>query len=182
MSEGWGREPGRNWKITEWLMGEDTDLRVVEMRAKKFVRVDAETAFEEGVSTIRDGTECPVARELAKQDRAGKWDHNKRCVKTEDICAQHAFFARELDRAKAAAKALEGSDRQADRKMGKQASAILARMPTRDSKGKACWGAGGLGGDIAIALECDPDERLVTTDASFEIICPAIDIAWHRVQ
>ena len=181
MSEGWGREPGRNWKVTEWLMGGDADLRIVEMRAKRFVRVDAESAFEEGVSTVRDGTECPVAREPAKQDRAGKWDHNKRCLKTEDICAQHRFFGRELDRATAAAKALKGSERPPDRKMGEQASAILARMPTRDSKGKACWGAGGLGGDIAIALECGSDETLVTTDASFDLICPAIGITHKRI-
>jgi hypothetical protein len=182
MAKGFGRGPGRNWKVTEWLMGTDTDLRLVEMRAKRFVRVDADVAFEEGVSTIRDETECPVAREPAKQDLAGRWGHEKRCRKNEDICAQHTFFGRQLDRAKAAAKALEGSARDPDKKMGKQASALLARMPTKDSKGKACWGAGGLGGDIAIALECGADETLVTTDASFELICPAIGIACQRLQ
>jgi hypothetical protein len=64
--------------------------------------------------------------------------------------------------------------------MGKKATDILERMPTNDSKGKNCWGAGGLGGDISIALECAADETLVATDASFDLICPAIGIAHQR--
>ncbi len=66
--------------------------------------------------------------------------------------------------------------------MGTNASEILDRMPTADSKGKACWGAAGLGGDICIALECAPEETLLTTDASFDLICPAVGINHHRVM
>jgi hypothetical protein len=181
MNSGWGREPQRNWMVTEWLMGHDTDLRIVEMRARRFLRIDCEAAFEAGIATIRDGTQCPVARRTATQDpNSGEWAHDKMCKKTEDICSQHAFFAERIDKAKAAAQALEGSSRTQDKKMVKEASKILARMPTNDSKGKACWGAGGLGGDISIALECAPDETLVTTDASFDLICPAIGIDHRR--
>ena len=147
MNTGWGRDPQRNWMVTEWLMGRDTDLRIVEMRARRFLRVDAVAAFEEGITTVRDGTECPVAKRTAMQDAtSGEWSHDKMCKKTEDICSQHSFFATQLDRAKAAAQALEGSPRPHDKKMGKDASKILTRMPTDDSKGKACWGSGGLGG------------------------------------
>jgi hypothetical protein len=167
--------------VTEWLMGHDTDLRVVELRARRFLRVDADAAFEADIATVRDGTECPVAKRSATEDSTtGEWTHDKMCKKTEGICSQHAFFAEHLDRAKAAAQALEGSPRPPDRKMGKDASEILARMPTNDSKGKACWGSGGLGGDICIALECQSDETLVATDASFELICPAIGIDSRR--
>ena len=181
MNIGWGREPQRNWMITEWLMGEDSDLRIVEMRARRFLRVDAEVAFEEGIATIRDGMECPIARRAATQDtKSGAWAHDKRCRKTEDICSQHAFIEEQLDRAQAAAQALVGSPRTQDKKMGQQASKVLARMPTNDSKGKACWGPGGLGGDICIALERGPDETLVATDASFDLICPAIHIEHRR--
>ncbi len=175
-----GGDVKRNWMITEWLMGEDTDLRAVELRARRFLRVDADVAFHEGIDTVRDGTKCQVARRESTHDLVSdKWDHNKRCLKTENICAQHAFFDEQLDRAKAAAQALETSSRKADKEMGKSASGILKRMPTSDSKGKACWGARGLGGDILIALECAADETLVATDASFDLICPAIDIE-HR--
>jgi hypothetical protein len=168
--------------VTEWLMGHDTDLRIVEMRARRFLRVDADAAFEEGIATVRDGTECPVAKRAATQDAiSGEWSHDKMCKKTEDICSQHVFFDKHLDRAKAAAQALEGSSRPQDRKMGKDANKILTRMPTNDSKGKACWGSGGLGGDICIALECADDETLVATDASFDLICPAIGAAHHRL-
>ncbi|MHB1538695.1 MAG: hypothetical protein ACYCUM_13685 [Solirubrobacteraceae bacterium] len=78
----------------------------------------------------------------------------------------------------AAAQALENSPRAQDKRVGRQASAILTRMPTNDSKGKACWGAAGLGGDIFIALECDPDETLLATDASFRGECGTAK--WYR--
>jgi len=181
MAEGFGGEVRRNWMITEWLMGEDTDLRAVEMRARRFLRVDADVAFHEGIDTVRDGTKCQVARRESTHDMvSGEWAHDKRCLKTEDICSQHAFFDVQLARAKAAAHALETSSRKPDKEMGKRATGILERMPTNDSKGKACWGAGGLGGDISIALECADDETLVATDASFDLICPAIDVKHRR--
>ena len=181
MRAAYGGDVGRNWMITEWLMGDDNDLRAVEMRTRRFLRVDAHVAFHDGIDTVRDGTECQVARRGPTHDRiTGTWDHDKRCRKTEDICSQHAFFDEHLDRAKAAAQALETSTRKPDREMGKRATDILERMPTNDSKGKACWGAGGLGGDISIALECAVDETMVATDASFDLICPAIDVQHRR--
>jgi hypothetical protein len=181
MAKGYGGDVRRNWMITEWLMGEDTDLRAVEMRARRFLRVDADVAFHEGIDTVRDGTGCQVAQRGPTHNAVrDQWDHNKRCLKTQGICSQHAFFDAHLERAKAAAQALETSSRPHDKAMGKRATGILKRMPTNDSKGKACWGAGGLGGDISIALECAVDETLVTTDASFDLICPAIGVGHRR--
>jgi hypothetical protein len=181
MATGYGGDVRRNWMITEWLMGEDTDLRAVEMRARRFLRVDADVAFHEGIDTVRDGTRCQVAQRGPTHDVvSGQWDHDKRCLKTENICSQHAFFDEHIERAKAAAHALEMSSRTPDKAMGKRVADILERMPTNDSKGKACWGAGGLGGDISIALECAVDETLVTTDASFDLICPAIGVEHRR--
>lgn len=183
MNSGYGRTPSRHWMVTEWLLGADTDLRVVEMRARLFLRVHSKAWFRAGIATIRDGMDCPIARRPAVQDpRKRRWKHDMRCKKTEDICSQHAFLAgQQLVRAKAAAQALEGSPRAPDKRMSKQAGEILARMPTNDSKGKACWGAAGLGGDICIALECGLSETLLTTDASFDLICPAIGVAHLRV-
>lgn len=182
MNSGYGRTPSRHWTVTEWLLGIDTDLRVVEMRARLFLRVHSKAWFRANVETVRDGTSCPIVRRAAAQDpQTGRWSHNARCKKTEDICSQHAFLARELERANAAALALQSSSRTPDKRMGRNASGVLARMPTDDSKGKACYGAGGLGGDICIALECGPNETLLTTDASFDLICPAIGVAHLRI-
>jgi hypothetical protein len=182
MNDGYGREPQHNWMITRWLVARDPDLRRAEMRARQFLRFKSDGAFEEGITTIRDGTECQVARRIAVEDRTRhKWGHNNMCKKDDEICRQPAFFVEQLDRAKGAARALEASSRTADKRMGKHAAAILAKAPNRDSKGKACWGAGGLGGDICIALECRSDETLVTTDQSFDLICPAINVSCRRV-
>jgi hypothetical protein len=175
MNKGFQREPAHNWMITRLLVQRDPDLRAAEMRARQFLRTHSDAFFEEGVAVVRDGTECQVARRPATQNPiTEEWSHNKMCKKTEGICSQHAFLMNNLDRAKAAATALEGSSRQNDRKMGKDANKILAKMPTIDSKGRSCWGSGGLGGDISIALECGEDEVLLTTDQSFDSICPAI--------
>ena len=62
--------------------------------------------------------------------------------------------------------------------MGVNATNALADDADESAtKGKACHGANGIGGDICIALECGKDEVLLTTDRSFERICPAIDIS-----
>lgn len=181
MAKDFGRRVTHNWMITEWLMGGDPDLRLVEMRAQRFLRVDSEVAFEEGVDTVRDGTACGVARRGATRNpKSGDWEHSNTCRKSDDICSQPAFLEKERDRAKAAATALEASSRKADREMGERANALLTRTPTDASKGKACYGSGGLGGDISIALECGADETLVSTDASFDLICPAIGVEYRR--
>jgi hypothetical protein len=79
-----------------------------------------------------------------------------------------------LKRAIAAAIALESSDRDNDKKMGKKARLALANDHRDATKGAACHGLNGIGGDICIALECAEDETLITTDKSFDLICPAI--------
>ncbi len=184
MNHGFGREPAHNWMVTRLLLGRDTDLRAAEMRARRFVRFGADAAFEEGVTTIRNGTDCGVAKREATQDvKTGKWSHEMMCRKDQDICSQQAFLVERLKRAQAVAEALEASppDRSGDKKMGQKARKILAKTPTRDSKGKACWGGGGIGGDICIALECAPDETLVATDRSFDVICPALGVEHRRL-
>jgi len=65
--------------------------------------------------------------------------------------------------------------------MGKKAREALESSDPLATKGKACHAANGLGGDICIALECGADETLLTTDASFDVICPAIGISHKRL-
>jgi hypothetical protein len=175
LSKGFGRAASRHWVVAEWVMAAETDLRVIEMRARDFLRVRARAAFRAGVATVRDGTACGVAkRRAAENTRTREFKYDFRCKKTDEICHQPAFFQQDLERARAAARALAESKREQDAEMGKKAMAILDQPAGPDYKGKACWAAKGLGGDICIALECAADEMLVTTDSSFELICPAI--------
>jgi hypothetical protein len=74
-----------------------------------------------------------------------------------------------------------GSSRSDDAKMGKAALKALDDVNEGATKGKACHDYGGIGGDICIALECGADETLLTTDASFDLICPAIDVKHKRL-
>lgn len=181
MREGaFGRDGVRRWQVTEWVMGSDTDLKAVEMRAAHYQRIRARVQFRASISTVRDGTECSVAaREPYVQ--SGSWGYDEMCRKSEDICAQPSFLKGQRARALLAATALEGSDRPADRDMGARAKKNLEDSDVRATKGMACHGGGGLGGDICIALECGADEVLLTTDASFELLCPALDLGYERI-
>lgn len=181
MREGaFGRDGVRRWQVTEWVMGSDSDLKVVEMRAAHYQRIRARAQFKMGIATVRDGTECGVAvRKPYVQ--GGTWRYDEMCKKSEDICVQPSFLEEHRTRALDAAKALEGSDRPGDRDMGVKAKKNLEDLDVRATKGKACHGGGGLGGDICIALECGADEVLLTTDASFELLCPALGLKYERV-
>ena len=181
LNRGYGRTPSRHWTVCEWIAATDSDLRVIEMRARTFSRAGARAAFRAGVTTIRDGTECGVARRGVTRDSGSKLTYDFRCKKTDNICFQPSFFTAQRERAIAAAKALQKSSRSEDAKMGKDADRLLSRPPGADYKGKACWGARGLGGDICIALECAQTETLLTTDESFDLICPAIGINHKRL-
>lgn len=174
------RAVGRRWQVTEWIVSGEANLELVEMRVRHYQRVRARAEFIAGVETLRDGTDCQVARRKPYL-HMGKWRYDEQCRKTDDICVQPGLLAREHDRAMAAAVALENSDRPDDRKMGTRARKALEDPDARATKGKACHAANGIGGDICIALECAEDEVLLTTDASFELIGPALGRRYERL-
>ena len=136
--------------------------------------------FKAGIDEIRDGTDCDVARRRPRIHDGGA-QYRPTCEKTQNICNQPAFLHANMERAMKAATALEGSPRDNDAKMGRQARFALEKIDKNGTKGNACHAGNGLGGDICIALECAEDEVLLTTDASFDLICPAIDRKYGRV-
>jgi hypothetical protein len=181
MTKGWGREAARHWQVTHWITGSDmTDFAIVEKRLDDFQRVRQRAMFRASIDIVRDGTNCDVTRRLARE-RDGKWHYRPTCKKDDDICDQANFLKANMDGARKAAAALETSDRKPDAKMGKKATHALNAIDADGTKGEACHGAGGIGGDIAIALECAADEILITTDASFALICPALGLQHVRV-
>ncbi len=181
MSKGFGREAARNSKVMHWITGSDTtDFALVEKRLDDFQRIRARVMFNFFVDTIRDGTECGIV-ERRPYSKSARWRYDDTCKKTDAICIQPDFLSNNIDRARAAAAALEGSSRPDDADMGRKATSALAGNTANATKGKACHAARGLGGDICIALECASDEILLTTDASFDLICPAIGITHQRL-
>jgi hypothetical protein len=181
MAKGYGRTPSRNWQITNLISQPDTtDLEEIAMRAEDFRRLRARVLFNVGVDTVRDGTKCQVA-ERAPEFSNGAWNYRATCKKQEEICVQPAFLAENIDRALAAAVALESSDREENKSMGKRARLALEDRRDDSTKGATCHGSNGIGGDICIALECAEDETLITTDRSFDLICPAIGRKHERV-
>lgn len=176
-----GQSAAARWQVTEWIVGAETDFRVVEMRLKTYQRIRARLQFNADISTVRDGTECGVAQRVPSIKRNGSWHYADQCRKDEEICTQPDFFGKQRTRALAAAAALEASGRKKDRQMGKKAREALESSDPLATKGKACHAANGLGGDICIALECGTDETLLTTDASFDVICPAIGVQHKRL-
>jgi len=150
----------------------------LELRARAYLRYRARKLFHRGIDVVRNGSDCGLAKNVAYQDEKGHWSLVARCTKDEQICRQDDFLGGEQSRAEAAANGLIASaERDADKKMG---HTMLKMLPVpRDRKGRNCWG---YTGDISIALECDPEEVLLTTDRSFEAIVPALGLRVHRLK
>lgn len=183
MSTGYGRTGARQLQVLHWITGStETDFKVVEKRLDDYQRVRFRAMFKAGIETVRDGTNCDVARRRPHRLRS-QWKYLSECRKTDDICDQPSFLEKHRERAMLAAQALEKSGRKGDRIMGKRAVEALeaARSEPAATKGKQCHAANGLGGDITVALECAQGEILLTTDRSFDLICPAIGIDHQRI-
>ncbi|HET9198590.1 MAG TPA: hypothetical protein VFN92_10100 [Solirubrobacterales bacterium] len=181
LSKGFGRGPARAMQVTHWITGsQTTDFRIVSKRLEDYQRIRFRLLFKQGIDTVRDGSNCDVARRRPYFN-AGKWHYHPQCKKAQDLCDQPTFLAARRERAEAASKALLASKRKADSDMGKKALAALRSDQPGATKGKACHGANGIGGDIAIALECEQDEVLLTTDESFDLICPALGLKHQRI-
>jgi hypothetical protein len=178
LSAGFGRSAAQSLRVLNLVSaGQGLDA-TLEIRARAFLRYRSRNLFHHNIGTVRDGSECGLARNEVQQDSSGHWQLIDRCKKTDEICREDEFLGDEATRADAAARALvDKSEREPDRKMGR---AMLKMLPVpRDRKGKNCYWQTG---DIAIALECDADETLLTTDRSFEVICPAIHRRVHRLK
>ncbi len=176
LSKAYGRKASQRWQVLNVVTENKTaDLDEVAARLEDYRRIRARAMWRTGLREVRDGTKCEVARRRLEHD-GGRWAYRDTCRKIEEICEQPSFLEANRDRAEAAAEALLKSEREGDQKMGKKALNALADEDRRSTKGAACHGGGGIGGDICIALECDEQEVLVSTDASFDLICPALGL------
>jgi hypothetical protein len=183
LRNGFGRQPAHHWLALDMICGEPTGVHEIELRAERFLRSTADVLFELDVADVRNASNCMLARERVGRDvRTGEWKIRTKCSRTECDCDQIAFTDANAAQIDDAIAALAASGVSGHRKMARIAKDAMARPDKTYRKSKNCWGGSGLGGDISIALECGLDEVLLTTDRSFDAICPAIGRAHHRVD
>jgi hypothetical protein len=179
LSQGMYRDASKALRVLSMLSAGGVIDANIETRARYMIRTGARKLFERQINEIRDESECGLARNEATEDADGVWALVTRCKKGEKICRQDDFIEERVSRAEAAATALKTTspaDRLADRKMGENMLKGIKNPP--DRKGVNCYGGTG---DISIALECGKNETLLTTDQSYEIICPALDRKLKRI-
>jgi hypothetical protein len=147
------------------------------------LRFESAEMFNDKIDVVRDASGCALARRFAEDARSGLKPPNLRCKKSDDICDQDEHLTRRVGDVRSVATALVNrspSDRVEDIKRGKLALGIIDKGQPRDWKGRNCYGM--LGGDMSIALECEPDETILTTDKAFDVIAPAIGRKLRRIS
>jgi len=181
LRQGFGRVPVQRGIVYDMLVddGEDCTIGELDRRVRRHLRTGFEALFTDRIN-VRDGSRCGIVPRVADQDSAGKWTFHGSCKKTDDICEQLAFLERYESRVLAAASALvNNSPREADQELGRKTLQRMA-LAAAERKGQNCYGSKGIGGDISIAMECEAGETLLSTDQSFDFICPAIGVQHQR--
>lgn len=163
--------------VTGGETGIDVDL--MEIRALRLVRYQSDELFHHQIDQVTNGSECGLAENIARRDDKGHWEYvnpvtdSEWCKKTDHICRQDDDLGSKLPELHAVAAALDVSPPY--KRTAKAAK--LALVSEADRKGQACFRHLG---DVSIALECDKDETLLTTDASFDVMAPALGIVVER--
>jgi hypothetical protein len=178
MGIGFGREPSQRWLVLAVLCaGSDRlDASDIRLRALRMLRGDMERLYRRCVGDNRTPSRCGLARQIPQQDASGRWHMKTTCKRRAGICDHEARIGRDLPRWKAGADALASSTTPALQKMG-----ALAKKMADDPAIRTGVNTYGKTGDLAIALDCKIDEVLVTTDASFAFLAPAMGFRVERI-
>jgi hypothetical protein len=180
LSQGYGRAQGQRMRTLAMLSGQSLDVDSLAIRAEMFLRSGADVLFRNSVGVLRDGSQCGLAREPVTVEPSGRRKLKTTCKRGECVCDQPNFLAGEEARVAAATTALRQHDEY--RTAARRAAEAMNNPNLLARTGKNCWGPGGLGGDISIALECARDETILTTDKSFDVIGPAVGVAVERIS
>jgi hypothetical protein len=183
LSQGWGRTAGHRLRVLSLIAAGETsiDTALMEIRAQGLIRYQADEMFHAQIDTVRDGSECGLARNVVRADESGGLEFvhpatgSEWCKKTDTICRQDDDLGSKEQRLRAAGHALQASA--AHRPFG-DAAVLAADKPT-ERKGKQCFAKLG---DVSIALECDPAEVILTTDSSFEVMATSLGFTVERFK
>jgi hypothetical protein len=177
LGRGFGREPSQRLRALALAVAgsERLDVETMAIRARELLRGDASRRFRRTVALVRQRSECGLARARPHQDE-GAWKLKATCVIREGICRHEGRIADDLVRWTSGAEVLRGSEDEKLRRMGETAKR-MADAP-RERTGRNCYGRTG---DLAIAVDCEPDEVLVTTDGSFEVMAEALGFTVEKI-
>lgn len=174
---GFGRSSSQRWRAAALVTAGSNSFNATDVgiRGRQVLR-GLDATFKRSVGNVRSSSECGLAAQQPRQDASGTWTIKDTCKRREGICDHEARLGRDVRRWRAGAAALAESDETSLRKMGKTGLEMATDPASRT--GVNCYGRTG---DLAIALDCRPDEVLVTTDASFETMRKAMGFAVQRI-
>jgi hypothetical protein len=176
MALGYFRQPAQRLRALAIIVGgsSTTDMVAIKVRAGQLLRGDAERLLRASVSAVKRTSDCGLAKQVAQQTPSG-WTLKVTCKKREGICGHEERIEQQLARWRAGAAALRASDRYAT--MGTVAEQMAASP--RDRTGSNCFNKTG---DLAIAMDCNEGDVIVTTDRSFETMAQAMNFGVARID
>lgn len=180
LSQGWGRQPGQRLRVLAMLANQlrSSSVTELQLRATQLLRSGSEQMFTQLVQEVRNGSDCGLAKNEVKRGRDGRYSLVDQCRRDEEICRQDRYVDDGLPKWRSASQGLVAhAERSSDRKMG-ELGLELVDSPGR-RRGKNCYARTG---DISIALECKPEETLLTTDASFGAMAREAPISVKRLR
>jgi hypothetical protein len=178
LGRGHGREVAQRLRALAMCVGtsDDLDRRELALRARQLVRHDIASRLSAVAGEVRRSSRCGLALESPRPQPDGSYVLKDTCRRREGICEHELRLEGEVVRWRNASQSLIASDNDAHRRMGRTAKEMAEKGELRT--GRNCYGRTG---DVAIALDCLPDEEMVTTDGSFETLGPAMGFAVRRL-
>ena len=171
LAQGHGRSANRRmlilFNLTRNRRGAAWTREELRSRARQMIEFRSDEMFRDGLASIRDASKCGLARSEPFMAPSGRYGLKVTCRRDEDICRQPDAIENDLVNWEAGAAALRDVKRYEP--MGNAGLEMASKKAHR--KGKNCYQTTG---DLSVALGSDPDETILTTDASFEVIGPAI--------
>jgi hypothetical protein len=178
LGRGFGRAQSQRLRALALIVGTSQTLDTADarIRGRRLLRGEADRLFHRVVGTLRAGSECGLAVQQPTVDPDGRWTMKITCQRREGICRHEERLGQDAPRWSAGARALKESETASHRNVGRK-GVEMASTP-RLRTGVNCYG---VTGDLAIALDCRAGEELVTTDAIFEVMAPAMGFTVQRI-
>lgn len=178
LGHGFGREPSQRLRALGLIVGRSQSLDTADarIRGRRLLRGEADRLFHRVVGTLRTGSDCGLAVQEPAPDPNGRWTMKITCQRREGICRHEERLGKDAARWSAGARDLMKSEDASHRKIGRKGLEMASRPELRT--GVNCYGGTG---DLAIALDCRAGEELVTTDAIFDVMAPAMGFTVQRI-
>lgn len=180
LAQGFGRQASQRLRALALCAGpssQSLDRVEIRVRARSILRIEIDRLFDEVTRNVRDPSACPLALERPVEDKSGRWAVQATCRRGETTCVREERLSDEIGRWDAGANALVSSEVAGYVSQGRTAVAMSKDPKVRT--GKNCYASTG---DIGIALDALPGEEIVSTDASFAVLAPAMNCSAIIVQ